>query len=90
MIHTIPVVEDTNLARAMREALDASVTIKDMRRLRHLSVSHQEIRDLTGLEYAAHLTELSLVNNKIRLVLISTRRIKIRFSILSALNSVNF
>ena len=61
---------DTNLAAAVREALDlgpnANLTKQKMRKLTQLTADYQGIKDLTGLEHATQLRSLSLVGNQIR------------------------
>ena len=61
---------DTNLAAAVREALDlgpnANLTKQKMRKLTQLTANEAGIKDLTGLEHATQLRSLSLVGNQIR------------------------
>ena len=62
-------IPDANLRNAIREALNlpagAPITQADMRQLTGLSASDRQITDLTGLEYAANLTNLVLGSNYI-------------------------
>ena len=62
-------VPDANLAAALRTALtlavDAPILEKDMETLRGFSASGSSIADLTGLETATELTNLTLSNNQI-------------------------
>ncbi len=62
-------IPDTNLAAAIREALDlapnASITAQDLRRLITLEAKGQQITDLTGLQYARELERLDLTGNQI-------------------------
>ena len=63
-------IPDANLATVVRETLGlaprAAVTQLDMLRLRYLEASALQITDLTGLEYAVNLKDLSLGGNQIR------------------------
>jgi len=60
---------DENLAAAVREALgkgpDDEITAAELGELRKLIADSRNIRDLTGIEYCANLTELELDGNKI-------------------------
>ena len=62
-------IPDPNLRQAVREALNlpagAPITQTDTRQLTGLSASESQITDLTGLEYAANLTNLVLGSNYI-------------------------
>ncbi len=62
-------IPDPNLESAVREKLglasDATITQLVMLRLTLLSVSNQQITDLTGLEYALNLQFLNLTDNQI-------------------------
>ncbi len=63
---TIP---DANLRAAIAEALGkargATITVAEMKTLAGLDADYSGIRDLTGLEFATNLTELSLFGNDI-------------------------
>ena len=63
-------IPDTNLAAAVRETLDlgpnAPITEQTMQRLIRLWAGSRQIKDLTGLEHAIQLEELSLGYNQIR------------------------
>ena len=72
--HTEPViVRDGNLRAKIMETLGKPsgevLTHMDMLQLRTLTADNMDIYDLTGLEYAANLTSLSLQDNKIANVL---------------------
>ena len=60
-------IPDANLRAVIRSALGKSrfapITVTDMASLTALDASNRNIRDLTGLESATHLTELNLVDN---------------------------
>ena len=62
-------IPDTNLRAAIAEALgkspSAPITAEEMERLRELRVPGRGIRDLTGLQFATNLDELSLNDNQI-------------------------
>ena len=64
-------IPDPNLAQAVREELglapNAQITQQAMRRLRRLVViENRQIMNLTGLEHATELTELTIGKNEIR------------------------
>ena len=63
-------IPDANLAAVVRKTLGLAtrdtVTQLDMLRLRHLEASARQITDLTGLEHAVNLKDLSLGENQIR------------------------
>ena len=60
---------DPNLRAAINEALDkpanARITTDEMATLRHLEANNRDIENLTGLETAINLTDLSLSHNLI-------------------------
>ena len=62
-------IPDPNLEHAIREKLvlpdEISLTQADMLQLGNLDASNRQIKDLTGLEYAIHLTVLYLSQNEI-------------------------
>ena len=63
-------IPDANLAAAVRKALDLgsnAIIIKQMmQRLTQLNAGESQIKNLTGLEHATQLMELSLYKNQIR------------------------
>ena len=63
-------ISDLNLAAAVREALglapNATITEQVMEKLTTLKVTDRQIKNLTGLEHATQLQELSLRNNQIQ------------------------
>ena len=63
-------IPDPNLERAIREKLalpdETPLTQADMLQLGNLDASNRQIKDLTGLESAIHLTVLYLSQNEIR------------------------
>ena len=74
ILHSEPViVRDTNLRAKIMETLGKPLgevlTLTDMLQLQTLTADNMGIYDLTGLEYAANLTSLSLQNNMIANVL---------------------
>jgi len=75
-------IPDTNLAAAVREALDlgpnAPITEQTMQRLIRLWAGSRQIKDLTGLEHAIQLEELSLGYNQIRDIRSLTGMTKLR------------
>ena len=62
-------IPDRNLRNAIEQVLGkaqgATITVPDMETLDVLDATNKNITDLTGLEYAIHLTELVLQNNSI-------------------------
>ena len=68
---TVVNVPDANLRAAINRqldttrAVDAAITVADMKGLTRLVVSRQDIRDLTGLEHAPNLTYLGLEDTKV-------------------------
>ena len=62
-------IPDANLRAAIEAALDktsgASITLAEMATLTYLGARDKGIRDLTGLEFATNLTNLTLSNNVI-------------------------
>ena len=60
-------IPDSNLKRAIQEALDMAndITVTDMLQLTELEVRQKQIADLTGLEYATNLRRLILPHNNI-------------------------
>ena len=62
-------IPDPNFRRAVEQALgkpqDAPITDEEMATLTELDTSGRDIRDLTGLEFAAGLTTLDLSSNQI-------------------------
>ena len=62
-------IPDPNLRAAIKEALGkasgAAITVADMLKLKRLIGEDRGIENLTGLEFATNLTELSLKGNKI-------------------------
>ncbi|WP_099355418.1 leucine-rich repeat domain-containing protein [Fredinandcohnia onubensis] len=61
--------KDENLKTAIADALKIyhrDVYVDDMERLTSLEASYLEIKDLTGLEYATNLVDLSLSGNEIK------------------------
>ena len=60
---------DPNLRAAIAEALNknsnAPITVEEMEGLEKLAARHRSIRDLTGLQFAASLGQLSLAGNQI-------------------------
>ena len=74
ILHSEPVIiRDVNLRSKILETLSKPfgevLTLTDMLQLRTLTADSMNIYDLTGLEYAANLTSLSLQDNKIPNVL---------------------
>ncbi len=63
-------IPDANLATVVRETLGLApgdaVTQLDMLRMRYMEASTRQITDLTGLEHAVNLKDLSLGGNQIR------------------------
>ena len=63
-------IPDANLATVVRETLGLApgdaVTQLDMLRMRYMEASTRQITDLTGLQHAVNLTDLSLGGNQIR------------------------
>ena len=63
-------IPDANLAAAVRKELrlsrNAVITKRSMQKLVVLKAGNRRIQNLTGLEYATQLKELSLWNNRIR------------------------
>ena len=62
-------ISDSNLNQALREVLeilDGNITQQDMAQLTKLGVTHRDIADITGIEYAVNLVELSLSDNPIQ------------------------
>ena len=63
------VIQDPALRARIAETLgkpdDGTITIADMSQLTELTANNANIRELTGLQQAAHLTTLSLDNNAI-------------------------
>ena len=66
---TVVHIPDTNLRAAIAEALgkspNAPITAEEMERLRNLDARSRDIHDLTGLQFATNLDELSLRDNQI-------------------------
>ncbi len=62
-------IPDPNLRNAIEQVLGkargATITVADMQTLAAFYATSENIRNLTGLEYAANLTELRLVGNNI-------------------------
>ena len=62
-------IPDPNLRAAIAEALgkspNAPITAEEMERLRNLDARSRDIQDLTGLQFATNLDELSLNDNQI-------------------------
>ncbi len=62
-------IPDPALRAAVRDALDLpardSLTMTDMRKLGNFDARESQIEDLSGLEYATNLSELTLVHNNI-------------------------
>ena len=62
-------IPDPHLKKAIRQTInlpdEIPITRQEMLRLRYLRVKSPELRDLTGLEYAMNLEELSLENTGI-------------------------
>ncbi len=66
---SLVMIPDTNLRmkimETLRRPLDETPTASDMLKLTTLTANDADILDLTGLQHAAHLTRLSLENNRI-------------------------
>ena len=66
---TIVHIPDPNLRAAIAEELgrspNAPITVEDMKRLRRLDARNRDIYDLTGLQFATNLSDLSLKDNQI-------------------------
>ncbi|WP_404459812.1 leucine-rich repeat domain-containing protein [Sutcliffiella horikoshii] len=61
-------VPDENLLNQLKASLDITnenIYVSDMERLTYFSASGSNITDITGLEYAVNLQELSIYNNNI-------------------------
>ena len=62
-------IPDTNLRAAIAEALgkspNAPITVEEMDGLRNLDARNRDIQDLTGLQFAINMDELSLNNNQV-------------------------
>ncbi len=58
-------IPDPNLREAVQEALNTPITQAAMKRLTRLDASNRGVTDLTGLEFATELTELSIYHNPI-------------------------
>lgn len=59
---------DPNLEKAIRDALNkptGDITDADMAQITILSISKKDISDLTGLEYAINMIDLTITNTKI-------------------------
>ena len=89
---------DSNLRAAIAEALgkslNAPITVEDMERLRNFDARNKDIHDLTGLQFATNLDELSLNNNQISDLspitgLIELRKLRLNENPLSDLSSLN-
>ena len=63
----VVIIPDANLRAVIRDALGKSrfapITVTDMASLTTLDARNRNIQELTGLEFATHLTELNLVDN---------------------------
>ena len=55
----------TRIAKTLGKPSDGTITVADMSQLTELTANNANIRELTGLQHAAHLTTLSLDNNAI-------------------------
>ena len=55
----------TRIAETLGKPSDGTITVADMSQLTELTANNANIRELTGLQHAAHLTTLSLDNNAI-------------------------
>ena len=73
---TVVQIPDSNLraliAETLGKSINAPITVTDMKQLKELKVgehgreeSHRGIRDLTGLQFATNLTELTVWHNQI-------------------------
>ena len=62
-------IPDPNLRTAIAEELgnspNAPITIEEMKVLRRIEAENRGIQDLTGIQYATHLSELLIRNNQI-------------------------
>ena len=90
-------IPDPNLRAAIAEALgkspNAPITAKEMERLGRLDAESRGIRDLTGLQFATNLDELSLNDNQISDLspitgLIQLRELRLNENPLSDLSSL--
>ena len=55
----------TAVAEELRKSPNAPITTDEMKRLRDLRIAERGVRDLTGVQFAAHLIELHLQNNQV-------------------------